>query len=238
MCTMVRLGLRLCFVLLLLGCGVEFELVEPSGGQGGDGSMSTSSSAGLGGSGGEGTGGQPTGSGAGGGDALPVCQDMLEIEPSVSDCINTSDPDPDDCQGLYPDELVIDRNELNTQAHHNAYLRFGPIAGVDSVTAVTLRMHTASTAFADSAQSGAVWIVQPFELATLFDEAPATVGSNAAAADEGSVGFGQVVEWQLPVGVIRRDGHVFLGVLPIDIDDGVRYERDGAEGPRLVVQCR
>lgn len=226
--------LRLSFVVGLLGCGVEFELIEPVGGPGGFGGgseMSVSSAGGLGGGGGQDVGGQ----GAGG--DSPGCRGTMELSPAVVECVDISDPDPDDCQALYPDELVIDRNELNTGAHHNAYLRFGPIAGAEGVTAVALRMRVATTDLADSAQSGEVWIVQPFDRASLFEEAPATVGSNPAGGDEGPVSFGQDVDWQLPKGVIRADGSVFLGVLPSDDDDGVRYRRDGRDGPKLFVEC-
>lgn len=160
---------------------------------------------------------------------------------AVAECIDPTQPDPLACRNANGNaQLVIDLRDSTTNEPWHAYVRFdldGELAG-KTVTKLVLRLVVTNASNAPGPDSGSVFEVQPFTLASLSMTAPAKVG-NAIAPSTGAVAAGDVVDFTLATPALARaNSPVYLGLFPND-DDGVNYfNLDGAMPPRLIVDAQ
>lgn len=158
---------------------------------------------------------------------------------TVAECIAPMFPSPQLCRNVNGNtQLVIDLNDSMTNDAWNAYLRFDlddALAG-KTITKVVLRLVATNDAKAPGPDTGSVFRVSAFSLASLMQAAPTPQGA-ALAGSQGTVSQGKVVSWTLPTSVATPGGEVYLGLLPNN-DDGVNYfNTDGQVPPRLIIDA-
>jgi hypothetical protein len=157
--------------------------------------------------------------------ALAECNDPINLDPEV--CKDEASPS--------PAALLVDLDDTAVGPFHG-YLRFDLDGAVDPglVVSVTLRMTV--TSVSSSASSGAVYLVEPFELMDLYAIQPAPIGP-ALAPDQGAVAGNDVVEWSLPPDLLPLgEPSLYLGILAQSTDGVDYWNLAGAQPPELVVE--
>jgi hypothetical protein len=165
--------------------------------------------------------------------------------PTVCDCINLSNPNPDACQTISGIGVVSVDGQNNgfpfpdggTAPPSAAFMSFAldnAFAGKQVLT-VTLEMTVTNGVGANSTQSGEVWKVAAFTRPDLFTTAPAKQGSAPLAASLGAVTQLQVVKWSLPTSAVQASQTLYLGVFPKNADGADYYSKVSPVPPKLVV---
>ncbi|MFO0549183.1 MAG: hypothetical protein U0271_12400 [Polyangiaceae bacterium] len=224
-----------CGLLLAsAACSHDWDKLEPSGGApstGGAGAGPT-----TGGQGGQG--GQPAQGGQAQGGAGGSGQEVT-YEAVVAACLDPGeiDPNPAACESLAGgDRFVVDTSIQGQNSPRYGYVRFdldGALAG-KTVDAATLQLFVPTIQLSEADQSGSIWQVAPFDLASLDVEVPNTVGA-VLVPDQGAVSQGETVTFSLPPSVVSANASLYLAILPTT-SDGVFYSNlNGANPPSLVV---
>jgi hypothetical protein len=162
---------------------------------------------------------------------------IVEYGASVAACVATIDPDPDFCEkDTGADNLNVDLLDIDTGYQFWAFLRFdldAKLACTD-VTSVILQLVATNHVDAAGNGSGEVWLVDPFS--SRADLATAVPGKKTLlAGDQGPVGQGETVRWELPTSIISSGEPIHLGIIPTS-DEGVNYwDNDGPSPPLLLV---
>ena len=170
-------------------------------------------------------------------DSVPI---QRTYTATVAECVSPTTPDPQRCRELNGNaQLVLDLRDATTTEPWQAFVRFDlddALAG-RTVTKVVLRVVVTAASNAPGPDSGSVFEVQPFTLATLATTAPAKVG-DALAGSVGAVTNGEVVTFTLAdPSIANANSPVYLGLFAND-EDGVNYyNRDGAMPPQLIVDA-
>ncbi|HEX5058871.1 MAG TPA: hypothetical protein VFV99_05895 [Kofleriaceae bacterium] len=159
---------------------------------------------------------------------------------TIAECIDPTAPDPAFCRTTNGQtELPVDLDDSNLHVPFYSYLRFdfdASIAGKE-VAAVVLRAVISDGAQSDGPDSGEIWRVSTFTLASLSTQAPTQQGGAALAASQGPVVQLQEVDWLLPTTVIDSSS-LCLGMIPVSAA-GVNYwNLQGATPPTLRVELR
>jgi hypothetical protein len=157
--------------------------------------------------------------------ALAECNDPINLDPEV--CKVEASPT--------PAALLVDLEDTGI-GPFNGYLRFDLDGAVDPdlVVSVTLRMTV--TSVSTSSSTGAVYLVEPFELMDLYAIQPASIGP-ALAPDQGAVVGNDVVEWSLPPDLLPLgEPSLYLGILAQSTDGVDYWNLAGAQPPELVIE--
>jgi hypothetical protein len=159
---------------------------------------------------------------------------------TVAECIAPMLPSPMFCRMKNGNtEMVVDLKDSMTNEPWHAYIRFdidGALAG-KMITKVTLRLMTTTDAKAPGPNSGSIYRVEQFTLASLSMTTPATMGAEIGAA-KAPIAANTAYTWVLPSSLVTANGAVYLGVLP-NVTDGVNYyNTSGATPPRLIVDAQ
>ena len=160
---------------------------------------------------------------------------------TIAECASPNIADPDYCRSINGNsELVIDQKDSMTNQPWYAFVRFdldSEIAG-KTISQVTLRVVATTNGKADGPNTGDVWRVSAFSLASLNqNQLPAKQGSSKIAGSQGAVQEEQVVQWPLPVSTVSADSPVYLGIF-LTTSDGVNYwNTDGPEPPQLIIDA-
>ena len=162
---------------------------------------------------------------------------------TVAACTALGNPDPSLCHGDNGEEvLVVDAEGTLKKCRGcavHAYVAFvlDDMAGIVP-NKVTLRLHVADLDFALSPdQTGEVWRVQPFTLASLSAQTPLALEKLAESKSAGAQ-QNTPVEWSLPTQVAQPNTTLHLGILPIEsVTDGVDYwNANGPHPPLLLIE--
>lgn len=203
-----------------------------SSGSGGEGGASSSSS----GSGGEAA-SSSSGGGGGAGGGGPL---VVEVPATVAACMDPTDPTPVPAECTIetgPGAFTVDAEADPPRNLWHAFLRFeldGTLAG-RTVESVSLRLVVAGFRNSNSSQTGEVWEVESFDLASLSIDDPALVGGAPLEGNLGAVDQGETVVFALDGLTVTPDAPVFLGILPVS-GDGVDYlDQESVTPPTLVI---
>ena len=153
----------------------------------------------------------------------------------VAVCTAQKAPDPQACEdSTGANQMAIDLNDAATGSQYHGYVRFvldGKLGG-RTPTRVSLRLQTTDDPYAWSDQTGEVWQVEAFTLASLSNFVPQK--DKLLAADQGAVDQAQVVEWTLPPTVAKAHATLHFGLIPVS-DNGVNYWNTGGPHPPLLI---
>lgn len=168
----------------------------------------------------------------------PAGSVRLSYTATIAECIDPAVPNLTRCATYNgSDQLVVDGADGDTQSPWESFLRFDfddQLSG-RTVYAVALVMTATDDDKAKGPDSGAIWEVEPFDLASLASEAPAIVRASPLAGSKGPVDQSQTVEWSLPASSVTS-ASVYLGVITSSEDGGVNYwNLAGAEPPHLEI---
>jgi hypothetical protein len=160
---------------------------------------------------------------------------------TVAECIDPSTPNPAACRTANGNaQLVIDLQDSGTGQPWYSFMRFEPdttLAG-KTITKVTLRLVATTASNAPGPDSGSVFRVSAFTLASLSTTTPTKQDTTALAGDQGAVSMNETVDWSLPTTLVTAGSPVYLGLYPND-GDGVNYwNLDGTTPPRLVIDAQ
>lgn len=228
-----------------------------SGGTGGSSSGGTGNTGATGGSdastGGGGSGGT-AGTDAASGGVAGTTEDAggigalagkgsIEIFPTVADCIDTTNPNPDQCEsvmGKY--QMVVDLENSAMIGGSGAgggpptavFVRFdlGPYLAAKTIVSAEYQMTITDYTNSGSSSSGEVFEVSSFTRADLFVSAPAKQ-SSVIGANQGTVATLETVSWQLPPVNASGKDTVCLGVFPTNNNGAYYYNGLGTTPPRL-----
>jgi hypothetical protein len=226
-----------------------------SGGSGGTGSGGTGSSGATGGSdastGGVGAQG---GSGAASGGVAGATEDAggigalggngsIDIYASVADCIDTSNPNPDQCEsvmGKYQMVVDLQNSAMIGQSGSGGgpptavFVRFdlGPYLAAKTIVSAQYEMTITDYTNSGSTSSGEVFEVSTFTRPDLFTAAPTKQGG-VIGQNKGTVATLETVSWQLPLTTPAGKEALCLGVFPTNIDGAYYYNTLGTTPPRL-----
>lgn len=212
-----------------------------SGGTGGSGATGGSTDGGTSDAPSGGTGGvPPDGSGLGG----LAGAGTAEILAEVADCIDTTNPNPDQCEsvmGKY--QMVVDLENSAMIGGSGAgggpatavFVRFnlGQELAKKTISDVELQMTITDYTNSYSTMSGEVYQVSTFTRLQLFSQTPAKIGG-VIGVDQGQNDTLETVTWTLPESIAQQPT-VCLGVFPINNNGAYYYNALGATPPRLRV---
>jgi hypothetical protein len=235
------------------GIGTGGASTGATGGSGNTGATggsdaSTGGAGASGGSGGTSGGGGASGGVAGttqdaGGIGALAGKGSIEILPTVADCIDTTNPNPDQCEsvmGKY--QMVVDlQNSAMIGGSGSGggpptavFVRFdlGPYLAAKTIVSAEYQMTITDYTNSGSSSSGEVFEVSAFTRPDLFVSAPAKV-SGVLGPNQGTVATLETVSWQLPPVNASGKEAVCLGVYPTNIDGAYYYNGLGTTPPRL-----
>lgn len=221
-----------------------------TGGSGGSGA-SDASTGGIGSSGGSGaTGGTDAASGgvagtledAGGIGAL-AGKGSIDVYATVADCIDTTNPNPDQCEsvmGKY--QMVVDLENSTMIGGSGAgggpptavFVRFdlGQYLAAKTIVSAQYEMTITDYTNSGSSSSGEVFEVSTFTRPDLFSTAPTKQGG-VIGQNQGTVATLETVSWQLPLTTPAGKEALCLGVFPTNNNGAYYYNALGTTPPRL-----
>lgn len=195
---------------------------------------------GSGGAGGGPSGGAGGTAGSGGGFDCGV----LTYSPSSADCVDLTDPDPNDCTEQFgSNQIILDAvYSAGGGGKHVIYLRFDLDAAfvTSSVTSVQLSLTTSAVEGGGQNPSGTVWTVDTFTRPDLFSMVSLPGDIANVAADVGPIGGNTTATWSLPTDVVAPNAALTLRLEPPPgSNDGLLYWNGaGNTPPQLVVSCQ
>jgi hypothetical protein len=170
------------------------------------------------------------GDGGTGGDAPPedCALTVTTVPVSVAACTSDKQHDPAQCEEhAGSDRILVDTAHMSMQnARVTSYLAFEPGAAMIDVRSARLELWVDDEDASDA--SGEIWRVTAFDESVLVDEPPDMMGDAPLAGDQGGVGAGDHVTWELDVAGVEGAEILFVAIVP-NSDDGLRYFVD-AEG--------
>lgn len=176
---------------------------------------------------------------AGGSDAPPNTVSKTYTA-TIAECAAPMVPSPMLCRSLNGNtQMAIDLRDTQTNDAWHAYMRFDidtALAG-KTITKVILRTVATSAQMASGPDSGSVFRVQPFTMASLQQSVPARIGGELAG-DQGEVSIGEVVSWTLPPSTVTAGSPVYLGLYANHDDNVIYFNTDGPTPPRLIVDAQ
>ena len=160
---------------------------------------------------------------------------------TVAECIDPGVPSPSHCKTVNgAQQLVLDIKDSATLNPWQSYVRFdldGAIAG-KTILKVGLRVVATDNGKAPGMNSGEVWNVQPFTLASLDMTTPAKIGMLPLAGSQGAVAKLQPITWPIPINVVAPNSGVFFGLITT-ASDGVNYwNLAGVDPPLLLIDAQ
>jgi len=146
-------------------------------------------------------------------------------------------PDPVQCaQANGPGVMSVDATEGGGAARREIYLRFdlAPETERTPLKGATLRLKTTKANLSKSNLSGELWSVETFTYESLSKRAPPRRGPGPIAPATGPIASDQVVEWKVPLDVVKAGPALCLSIATKS-GDGVDYWNARGETPPVLV---